>query len=641
MQPTVAVLPGNADFADTFTQRGTQWAYRNEPCLTPEKLPEVSAKFVRVLESIQSGEGIVFVYSNYVSMGAQLFAMALEEHGFGPYKGLPQLANPAYKGPSKGSYILLTSKETDKSIANLVSQARSEGNREGAKIRVIISSPLVAEGVDFRCVRQAHILDPWWNMSRIEQVVGRSLRTCSHTLLTNEKQNCTVYLHVVRTPNSKECYDEYTYRTKVVPKAERIAKVRNVLELAAMDCPMRVVLPPDWFRETFRIPQQQSEGGTPVQYTLKEMLPPTFIQDTATTCIVREQADDPTHIRPLSSILDVRDELLDKLGRLLLDKPIWDKDKLLDALLPYRREVSLYTIQRAIDSGTRFHDAFNRQSVLESKGSLYTLLPVEDKVGTQVRIQGTLVDRLLRQAKRGEAELPSSEEPAPEPVKEIAPDLLATKRAEVKFPGDAATRFSQELLDAYVVDHKLTEAEKRAYYRATPDAGDRIRVPGTDILIRGAKQYDPEELPIGDDKTRVDEWTDALVAKMADVVANDTLFASLGKDGKFTLSKLKKVSDTQVVRDYSPTSRSYRTTTCGTGAHSKDVMLAFAKQVDRQGVGVPAAVSTVGDICVYSELLAREQHACVWFTPEEFSVLYDDPEVSKRIVAEFKKTKSS
>jgi hypothetical protein len=266
---------------------------------------------------------------------------------------------------------------------------------------------------------------------------------------------------------------------------------------------------------------------------------------------------------------------------------------------------------------------------------------MEDKVGTQVRIQGTLVDRLLRQAKRGEAELPSSEGPAPEPVKEIAPDLLTTKRAEVKFPGDAATRFSQEILDAYVVDHRLTEAEKRAYYRATPDAGDRIRVPGTDILIRGAKQYDPDELPIGDDKTRVDEWTDALVLTMADVIAKDTLFASLGKDGKFTVSKLKKVSETQVVRDYSPASRSYRTTTCGTGAHSKDVMLAVAKQIDRQGVGVPATVTTVGDICVYSELLAREQHACIWFTPEEFSVLYDDPEVSKRIVAEFKKTKPS
>jgi type I site-specific restriction endonuclease len=213
MQPTVAVLPDNADFADTFTLRGSQYAYTGPPFLGPGTLANHSAKFARVLQSIESGEGIVFVYSNYVGMGAVLFAMALEEHGYGPVSGLPVLSNPAYTGQSKGKYALLTSTNTEKGIAKLVSQARSESNRDGSKIRVIISSPLVAEGVDFRCVRQAHILDPWWNMSRIEQVIGRSLRTCSHTLLPQDKQNCTVYLHVVRTPDGAECYDEYTYRT--------------------------------------------------------------------------------------------------------------------------------------------------------------------------------------------------------------------------------------------------------------------------------------------------------------------------------------------------------------------------------------------------------------------------------------------
>jgi hypothetical protein len=640
MQPTVAVLPNNADFTDTFTQRGAQWAYRNEPCLTPATLPEVSAKFTRVLQSINDGEGIVFVYSNYVTMGALLFAMALEEHGYTPFKGLPNLANPAYKGPSKGSYILLTSKESDKSIANLVSQARSEANREGAKIRVIISSPLVAEGVDFRCVRQAHILDPWWNMSRIEQVIGRSLRTCSHTLLTKDKQNCTVYLHVVRTPDGKECYDEYTYRTKVVPKAEKIAKVRTILERAAMDCPFRVVLPPAWLSDTFTVPQQQSEGRKPVAYTLAQMLPPSFDSGSPTTCLVRDEGDDTTHVRPLSSILDVRDELLDKLGRLLLDKPIWDKDKLMEALLPYRREVSLYTIQQAIDTGVRFRDAFHRQSVLESKGSLIALLPIEDTTGAQVSVRGTLVDRLMRQAKRGEAELPSGT-PAPEPVKELAPDLLATKRAEVTFPGDATTRFAPEILDAYVFDHRLTDAEKRAYLRATPEVGERLRVPGTEILIRGYQQYDPDELPIGEDKSRVDEWTAALADKFSDVIAKTELFASLTPDGKFTLSKLRKVSDTQVVRSYEAASKTYLPTVCGTGAHGKDTMLAFAKQVDARGVGVPSSVTRVPDVCTYCELLAREQRGCVWFTPEELSILYGDPALKKRFAAEFKKTNPS
>lgn len=630
MQPTVAVLPDNADFAETFTLRGTQYAYTGTPFLGPETIANHSAKFARVIKSLETGEGIAFVYSNYVGMGAVLFAMALEEHGYGPATGLPVLFNPAYKGPSKGKYALLTSTNTEKGIAKLVSQARSEANRDGSKIRVIISSPLVAEGVDFRCVRQAHILDPWWNMSRIEQVIGRSLRTCSHTLLPQEKQNCTVYLHVVRTPEGGECYDEYTYRTKVEPKAEKIARVRTVLERAAMDCPLRVDLPEDWRR--LPVTQQQSEGRQDVTYRLNDMLAPSFLGDHATECILTPSVKDPSHVRPLSTILDVRDELLDKLARLLLDKPIWDKDQLLTALAPYTREVSLYTLQQAIDSGTRFRDAFNRPSVLESKGELYALAPLDAQ-------SGTLVDRTLKTIPRGRKDLPSVTKPPEAPVT-VSPDLLATKRAALVLPGDAATRFSQELLDGYVVDHLLTDAERRAYLRtktgATPFE-DRLRVTGTDILVLGHERYDPDELPIGEEKTRLDEWTSALETKFSEVIASKALFASLTPDGKLTLSKMR-IEGESVVRDYSATSKTFLPTTCGTGKHGRDVMVAFAKTVDSKGVGIPAGVSKVPDICVYSELLAREQHECVWFTPEELSILYDDEARRKRFAAEFKKT---
>ena len=636
MMPTVAVLPDNVDFATAFTLRGTQFAYTGEPFLGPATLAQHSAKFARVIKSIETGEGIVFVYSNYVKMGAELFAMALEEHGYGPVSGPALLANPAYTGPSKGSYALLTSTRSEKQIAKLVSQARSESNRDGAKIRVIISSPLVAEGVDFRCVRQAHILDPWWNMSRIEQVIGRSLRTCSHTLLTQEKQNCTVYLHVVRAPNRTECYDEYTYRTKVEVKAEKIARVRSVLERAAMDCPLRVVLPPDWLDEEFKIKQTQSEGRVPVEYSLNQMLPPSFLRDASTECVPSRSLPDKTHVRPLSAILDVRDEVLDQLERLLRDKPIWDKEALLTALGRYERSVRLYTIQQAIDTGRRFTDAFDRQSILESKGDLYTLTPILDADGkTHLTIDGTLRSRTMPRIRPGTAQLPESTK-APAPVVEVAPDLLATKREGLTLPGDATTRFSPQILNGYIIDHLLSDGERRAYLRANPD--DRIQVPGTDILVLGYGQYDPDELPIGDDKTKVDAWTEALALKFSEIIARNTIFASLNPEGKLTISKLRKTSDDKVVRSYDPASKTFLPTTCGTGAHPRDVMLAFAKVADARGVGIPATVTKVPDICTYAELLAREQTNCVWLTPQELSVLYGDPVLRKRFTAEFKKT---
>jgi hypothetical protein len=55
-------------------------------------------------------------------------------------------------------------------------------------------------------------------------------------------------------------------------------------------------------------------------------------------------------------------------------------------------------------------------------------------------------------------DLPAAEETEPEPEPEIS---LDSKRAEFKWPADAATRFSPEVLDSYLVDHVLTETERR------------------------------------------------------------------------------------------------------------------------------------------------------------------------------------
>jgi hypothetical protein len=68
------------------------------------------------------------------------------------------------------------------------------------------------------------------------------------------------------------------------------------------------------------------------------------------------------------------------------------------------------------------------------------------------------------------------------------------------------------------------------------------------------------------------------------------------------------------------------------------VPFALAKTLNSRGVGIPATVIKVPNVCTYAELLAREQHNSVWFTPEELSILYGDPALRTRFTAEFKKT---
>jgi len=638
MQSTVSVLPSNTSFRKAFSESGDQYAYVDTPFLTPEKLPEHSAKFVSVLNSIEAGQGVVFVYSNFATMGALLFAMALEEHGYSPATGSPRLANPAYKGSSKGKYVLLTSALSETELAKLIERVKHPRNRDGSDIKVIVSSPIVSEGVDFRFVRQIHVLDPWWNMSRTEQVIGRGLRTCSHQLLLPEQQNCTVYLHVVRTEENKECYDEYTYRIRVVPGAEKIARVRKVLAESAMDCPLQNqinTLPQEW--KDLVVPQKRSEGNKATTYTLFQMMAPSFMEspDVKECVVTPSTGEDPDHVRPLSTYLDVQDELLQKLGLLLIDKPIWDRDQLITALKPYTKDVVLYNLRHAIESGYRFKDAFNRAALLESKGDLYALSPI----GVS---NGTLVERTTKPPVRGRVDLPGEEKPTEAPVP-IAEDILATKRTSVKLPGDAATRFANppELINGYVFDHALTDAEKRAYLRTKPTTlpfAKNLYVPDSDYIVLGHETYDPAEPPVGDDETNFRAWNAALLAKF--IAAKNLLFASLTPERKFTLSKLK-VDGEDVKRHYEKTAKNFKPTVCGTGDQKKDVMVAFAKFVDKENVGIPASVKTVADVCAYTELLVREQAMlpnpkCLWLTPEELSVLYNSKENEAAFRKEFK-----
>lgn len=627
LEPTVSVLPGRKTFRETFKLAGKQYEYAGEPFLTPEQLPNHSAKFVNVLQSIEAGKGIAFVYSNYATMGARLFAMALEEYGYAPALGNPLLVKSSYSGAQKGKYILLTSKASDAEISDMLAMVKSPNNRNGEQVRIIVSSPIVSEGVDFRCVRQVHILDPWWNASRMEQVIGRGLRTCSHTALAFEEQNCTVYLHVVRTGDGRETFDEYTYRTKVEQKAMKIANVRKVMAESALDCPLQNNinnLPEDW--KGLEIPQKRSQGGEEVVFRLAGMLAPTFDDNPdVKQCIVKPSVEEKDHVRPLSTFLDVRDELLEKLGQLLIDKPIWERKELFAALRPFTQEVALYNLQQAISSGFRFKDSFGRPSVLESRGELYALSPI----GIQ---NGTLIERTTEPAAKGQVDLPDVE--VEEKEEEPAEIDLNARREAYTFPADATTRFSVDVLNSYIFDHVLTDDEKKTLLKSKPRGlfFERLYVPDTDYIVLGQGVFEPPEIPVGTDETRFRDWKKTLVTRF--IENKDVLFGST-KNGKFTISKMTVEKDGTVKRKVDKSAKKFEPIVCGTGDHKVDIVRSFATFINKEGE-LPKFKNAV-ELCLYAELLCREEHNCIWITPEELSVLFEDEELKTEFTKAFKK----
>ena len=619
MMPTVSVLPGNKRFREVFKNVGDQYDYIGKPFLTPEALPNYSSKFVSVIKSIESGVGVAMVYSNYVERGARLFAMALEEHGYTPALNAPPLL-VGRKG-SKGQYIILTSEVSTSQITTLLAVARDRKNMDGSLVRVIITTPKISEGVSFRFVRQVHILDPWWNMSRIEQVIGRGLRTCSHSMLPFEHQNCTVYLHVCRTTSKRECFDEYTYRTRVEVKAMRIGNVRKVMMESAMDCPIQAgaLLPDAW--KNLLVDQVRSENSEHVEYPLIGMMAPQFMPTPeGDYCRVTPSVPDPEYVRPLSSYLDVRDELLSKLSRLFVDKEIWERKQLFSALSMYEEDVVVFTLQSAIRSGFKFRDSFGRPSLLESKGDLYALSPI----GVA---NGTMVERTTNSVQQHDVPLPEVEA-TPKPTVTDAPDLTALRN--FPFPVD---RFDDQVLNGYVFDHVLSDAQRVAYLRSgqSTQFSSRLAVQGTDILVLGYERYNPPEVDPGEPTTAVTNWVDSLVAHFEQ--NKSKIFASV-KDGKLTISRFKMEGETPAreagkKRDVP--------IVCGTGENKKDAVLALGKFVDRTGVGIPAEVAKTNKEtwCTYTELLIRShmqdpEPKVVWYTPEEMdTILSAKPKTKK------------
>ena len=71
---------------------------------------------------------------------------------------------------------MVTSGEKDGFGGDLASELRvvaSSENANGSQIKVIVGSSVAAEGLDFKNIRSIHVLEPWHNLNKIEQVIGR------------------------------------------------------------------------------------------------------------------------------------------------------------------------------------------------------------------------------------------------------------------------------------------------------------------------------------------------------------------------------------------------------------------------------------------------------------------------------------
>ena len=208
---------------------------------SPENLPKYSAKMAKICEIVKKSEGIILIYTQYIDGGAVPMALALEEIGFSRY-GSDKGAKSLFKTPPvppTARYMILTgdmtlSPNNDEDIKYL----NQKENMDGKLVKVVIISRAAGEGIDFKNIRQVHIMEPWYNMNRIEQIIGRGVRNLSHCNLPFKKRNVEIFLHATSI-GTIESADLYVYRL-AEQKAIEIGEVTRALKEIAVDCYLNI-----------------------------------------------------------------------------------------------------------------------------------------------------------------------------------------------------------------------------------------------------------------------------------------------------------------------------------------------------------------------------------------------------------------
>lgn len=157
-----------------------------------------STKFASIIELSLSSNGPVFIFSNWLTFGVEPLAIILEACG---------LVSFEKKDSGAGKFFIWSSEtKTKDKDGTLIKKARntfnSIQNNDGSLLKIILGTRSVMEGVSFKNVKQVHITDPWWNESRIEQILARASRYCSHSSLPTEEQYVDIYRHYSVYPGS-------------------------------------------------------------------------------------------------------------------------------------------------------------------------------------------------------------------------------------------------------------------------------------------------------------------------------------------------------------------------------------------------------------------------------------------------------
>jgi len=183
-----------------------------------DELLKFSPKYNRILKTIEKTNGLAFIYTEYKTLeGIAILRIIFKANGYAPFL-LQKNANGEYiqvfeneEDKDKPKFAFWGGNEEESDIIRKIynnqfsllpnsirTQMMSIGknNLHGEIIKVLMTTKTGAEGIDLQNVRQVHIVEPYWNPVRTEQVKGRAVRVNSHKQLPKDEQNVEIYTYL-------------------------------------------------------------------------------------------------------------------------------------------------------------------------------------------------------------------------------------------------------------------------------------------------------------------------------------------------------------------------------------------------------------------------------------------------------------
>lgn len=177
--------------------------------------------------------GKVMVYTNYVVMeGIDMMKIYYRMIGFDDYT----------LSKENMGYCEYHGRIDPKDRIKVKNMFNDKDNIYGNKCKVIMLSPSATEGIQLYNIRQEHIMEPYWTEVRIQQVIGRGIRQCSHKDLPMSERVVSVYRYKVIKPQTldpddtvRTTTDEYI-EDQAKAKANLIESFLSAMKEAAVDC---------------------------------------------------------------------------------------------------------------------------------------------------------------------------------------------------------------------------------------------------------------------------------------------------------------------------------------------------------------------------------------------------------------------